>query len=72
MIWPEKTGNPIVDNRNRFANSDMSRKVRAAFRLRGSRNRKRKKFVYKAERINYLRLMVAVMNDLANRDRGTE
>lgn len=70
-IWPENTGHPIIDNRNRFANSDVSRRVRAAMRITGSRNRKRKKFVTKAERINYLRLFVAMMNQIAA-ERGNQ
>lgn len=67
VIWPEKTGNPVVDNRNRVANSGMSARVRRNMRIVGSRNRKRKKFVTKAERINYLGLLVAVMKDLSQK-----
>lgn len=60
IVWPEKTGNPVVDNPNRRANSQMSSGARS-IRIIGSRNRKRKKFVTKAERINYLRLWAEVM-----------
>ena len=67
VIWHEKTGNPVADNRNRVANSHMSRNVRRDMRILGSRNRKRKKFVTKAERINYIELVVAVMKELSQK-----
>lgn len=65
--WPgfdTKTGDPIRDNVSRRLNQRMWLNTKHAFRIKAA-GRRRKKHLKRVEGGNYIRLWVAVMNDIA-------
>jgi hypothetical protein len=71
--WPgfnEKTGDPTFDNQSRNLNRRMYRDTKRDLRFTTPSGRRRLKHLKTVEGGNYLQLLVAVMNDLAGRDRG--
>lgn len=70
-IFPERTGDPTVDNRARRTNRAMSRYVRDSFRVRaGASGRRRKKALTKTTLMELFNLHLAVMRDLHRRANG--
>ena len=66
-VYPEKTGNPVIDNRARNANRRLSKTANNSLRFLGMKNRKRKKYCKRIEGGNYVALIAAIANDLAKK-----
>lgn len=65
--WPgfnDKTGNPPRDNRSRRMNRKMWRDTQRKLKVHTPGGRRRKKHLLRVEGGNYIRLIVAVMNDM--------
>lgn len=70
-VYDEKSGNPTLDNRARAANKKLTRVAREALRVKGTGNRKRKKYVLRIERANYARLVARVAEGITEEERAS-
>ena len=67
-FYRENSGDPVADNRARNANRSLTKMIKSSIAFSGYKNRKRKKLLWRVEGANYGKLIVAISQDLYERD----
>jgi hypothetical protein len=71
-VWPEKSGDPVKDNIGRRLNTRMNKHVTSRLHYKTPRGWKRKRQMERVETPNFIRLYIAVMNNLIAKDRADD